>query len=204
MPCPVHAQQVTAVESQTWLHGGSRLAAQQQHLLGWGWDSQSRLCSLVFAKVVQRRLGPKGTTRPLLRKEGWRAFSSILSTVPEPSKHNTPPASPAAALLWPGPFPLEFWLCSQLRPFFLPTSPPVSCLTPLGRPKLPSIGMWLSSHSSGGGGGEHAHNPQLLITNLWRQTGSWRQRVEGEISGLVEGSQIGLCNNQDCWSLTWC
>lgn len=33
---------------------------------GWGWDSQSRLRSLIFAKVVQRRLGPKGTTRPLL------------------------------------------------------------------------------------------------------------------------------------------
>lgn len=149
---------------------------------GWGWDSQSRLRSLVFAKVVQRRLGPKGITRPLLRKEGWRAFSSILSTVPEPSKHNTPPASPAAALLWPGPFPLEFWLCSQLRPFFLPTSPPVSCLTPLGRPKLPSIGMWLRSHSSGGGGGSMptilSCRSQTFGAKLAAGGRGWRERSQ--------------------------
>lgn len=63
-----------------------------------GGGSQSRLCSLVFAKVVQRRHGPKGTSGLLLRKEGWRAscFCYPQSGVPEPSKQNTPPSSPAS------------------------------------------------------------------------------------------------------------
>lgn len=37
---------------------------------GGGASSQSRLFSLAFAKGIQRRLGPRGTTGPLLRKEG--------------------------------------------------------------------------------------------------------------------------------------
>lgn len=115
--------------------------------------SHSRLCSLAFAKVVQRRHGPRGTSGPLLRKEGWRAgcFCYPLSGVPEPSKHKHPSLLPRHSGLAP-----SLWnsgsACSQLRPFFLPTSPPFSCLTPLGRPRLPSIGMWPRSHCPGGCG----------------------------------------------------
>lgn len=150
---------------------------------GGGRGSQSSLGSLAlaFAKVVQRRLGPKGTTGPLLRKKGWRVVSAVLRAECQNQASITPLPPPPP--LWPGLFPLEFRPCSQLRPFFLPTSPPFSCLTPLGRPKLPSVGMWLCSHSPGGrgAGGEQAQDPQLLVTNLWRQTGSWRQWVERDL-----------------------
>lgn len=85
--------------------------------------------ALGLAKVVQRRLGPKGTAGPLLRKEGWRAVSAVLrARVPEPSKHNTPPASPAT-LAWPLPFGIPALLAAQgLLPahfstLFLPHSP---------------------------------------------------------------------------------
>lgn len=134
------------------------------------------MCSLVFAKLVQRRHGPKGTSGLLLRKEGWRAscFCYPQSGVPEPSKHNTPPSSPAT-LAWPLPFGIPPLLSAQaLLPahfstLFLPYSlgeAQASVHWDVARQSLP---WWLR-------GG--VHNPQLLIINLWRQTGSWRQWVE--------------------------
>lgn len=80
-----------------------------------GGGSQSRLCSLVFAKVVQRRHGPKGTSGLLLRKEGWRAscFCYPQSGVPEASKQNTPPPPPPATLAWPLPFGIPALLSAQ-------------------------------------------------------------------------------------------
>lgn len=81
----------------------------------WGkGGSQSRLCSLVFAKVVLRRPGPRGTSGLLLRKESWRAncFCYPQSGVPESSKHNTPPSSPAT-LAWPLPFGIPALLSAQ-------------------------------------------------------------------------------------------
>lgn len=138
--------------------------------------SQSRLCSLVFAKVVQRRLGPKGTTGPLVRKEVWRASCSCCprSRVQSQASETALPPPPP---LWPGPFPLEFRLCSQLRPFFLPTSPPFSCLTPLGRPRLPSIGMWLSSRCPGVGG--WAWSPQPSAAGHKPLAPNWQLEAVG-------------------------
>lgn len=172
-----------------------------------GGGSQSRLCSLVFAKVVQRRHGPKGTSGLLLRKEGWRAscFCYPQSGVPEASKQNTPPLLPRQPL-WPGPFPLEFQLCSQLRAFFLPTSPPFSCLTPLGRPRLPSIGMWLGSHCPVAGWGPQpsaaGHKPlapnwQLEAVGGVRSRGLGKKNPNRDLSW-------GSCGSQGWCSLTWC
>lgn len=103
--------------------------------------SHSRLCSLAFAKVVQRRHGPRGTSGPLLRKEGWRAgcFCYPLSGVPEPSKHNTPPSSPAT-LAWPLPFGIPALLALSSGPSSCPLLHPFPALLPWGGPGFRPLG----------------------------------------------------------------